>query len=806
MTTARTARICTIPLSRRHFLAGASALALAGPALARAGLDAQTIRVRPLPARFVTLAPSPFAEAEAANRRYLLSLDPERLLHTFYLSAGLPAPAPRYGGWEAAGIAGHSLGHWLSACSLVVANRGDGEIAARLDHALAEMARIQAAHGDGYCGGTTVERGGKIVDGKIVFEEVRRGEIRTGGFDLNGGWVPVYTWHKVHAGLVDAHNLAGNGRALPILLGLADYLGRIVEGLSDEQVQLLLRAEHGGINHAYADTYAITGDARWLRIAGTLRHKAVLDPLAAQQDRLAGLHANTQIPKVIGLARLHELTGNPAQAGAARFFHKAVTRDHSYVIGGNSDREHFGKPREMANAISETTCEACNSYNMLKLTRHLYGWRPDGALFDYYERVQLNHMLAHQRPDTGMFVYFMPMAAGGRRSFSTPEESFWCCVGSGMESHAKHADSIYWHDPAKLFVNLYIPSTLDWREGGWKLALETRYPHDGEIRLRVLRAPRGESALALRIPGWAATHRLTLAGRSLAAERSDGYAVVRRRWRPGDLVTLTLPMTLRSEAIPGDPATIAFVSGPLVLAADLGPADRPFDGAGPPIVTEAAPAAAAEPAAGGPHHYRIANPLGGSIALKPFYPLYDRRTAVYFRTFTPAGWASARDGYLAAEAARVELARRTTDLFHLGEMQPERDHGFEAEASEAVQLNGRSARKLRPGQAMRFRLARDPGEALLRVTYWGGDVDREIEIAVDGKLVALETRPGPRADRFVAVDYPLETSGKDSSELHFVARRGEAVVYEARTMRPVAGAVADGRRETPETSQGDAHA
>ncbi|MCD2323077.1 glycoside hydrolase family 127 protein [Sphingomonas sp. IC-56] len=774
----------TLTPTRRNFLAGASILALTGPALAQVKVPDRATRAEPVAARHVTLKPSPFADATAANRRYLLSLDPERLLHNFYTSAGLPAPAPVYGGWEAAGIAGHSLGHWLTACALVIADTGDREIAARLDHALSEMARIQAAHGDGYLGGTTVERGGKIVDGKIVFEEVRRGDIRTGGFDLNGGWVPVYTWHKVHAGLVDAHRLANNPRALPLLLGLSGYFGTIIEGLSDDQVQQILRAEHGGINESYADTYAITGDPRWLRLAERLRHKAVLDPLTAQQDKLAGLHANTQIPKVIGLARLHELTGNPAHATAARFFHSTVTQHHSYAIGGNSDREHFGKPGQLADAIAETTCEACNSYNMLKLTRHLYGWQPDASLFDYYERVQLNHMLAHQRPDTGMFVYFMPMAAGGRRSYSTPEESFWCCVGSGMESHAKHADSIYWQSADTLYVNLYIPSALDLPDRGWKLALDTEYPMDGRITLTVEKAPRRTSELALRIPGWSEGATLELDGKPMPLAPTQGYARLKRRWKAGERVTLSLPMALRTEAIPGDSNTLAFLSGPLVLAADLGPADRPFEGVGPALVAAGNPVQAAKPILGALHQYRVADPLGGETTLKPFYPLHDRRTAVYLKHFTPERWATARDAYVADATARAELARRTIDVFYLGEMQPERDHAFQSAKSEAFQLNGRSGRKLLTREAMRFRLAREPGATILRITYWGTDIDRVAAITADGKPLATERRAGPAVPKFVTIDYPLSATGSATTEIGFRAEKGETLVYEARTLRP----------------------
>ncbi len=768
--------------SRRDFLAGASMLAVAGPAMARAGAAPSRVAAEPVPARFVALKPSLFADAVAANRRYLLSLDPERLLHNFYLSAGLPPKGRAYGGWESAGIAGHSLGHWLSGCALLIANTGDRELAARLDHALAEMARIQAAHGDGYLGGTTVTRDGETVDGKIVFEEIRRGDIRSQGFDLNGGWVPVYTWHKVQAGLIDAHQLAGNRRALPILLGVAGYLGTIVEGLSEAQVQQVLRAEHGGINEAYAETHAITGDPRWLRIAEKLRHRAVLDPLTRQRDQLDGLHANTQIPKVIGLARLHELTGDPRHATAARFFHDRVTHHHSYVIGGNSEREHFGPPDKLAGRLSTATCEACNSYNMLKLTRHLYGWEPDGALFDYYERVQLNHMLAHQRPDTGRFAYFMPLETGAKRDFSTAEDSFWCCVGSGMESHAKHADSIFWHGADTLYVNLFIPAALEWR--GLGLDLDTRYPMDGEVTLAIRKAPARATTIALRVPGWAGAPRLALNGSPIEGERGRGYVRVTRRWRAGERLVLSLPMPLRAEPIPGDPNTVAFLSGPLVLAADLGPASAPFDGTPPALRIEGDPVTALRPAPGEPHRYRLTPILGEERTLAPFFAMYDRRTAVYFDSFTAARWTAEREAYLAAEAARADLARRTADIFHIGEMQPERDHGFESTRSEPGTFFGRNSRKLFAGEHMRFRMARHPGPAILQVTYWGHDIDRVAEITADGQSIAVERRPGPRKGEWVTVDYPLPASERPSVDIGFAARKGDTVVYEVRVVTP----------------------
>lgn len=764
-------------LSRRHMLATASILPLL-PALAQAAGYAE--RARPVPVRYVTLKPSPFADAMAANRRYLLSLDPERLLHNFYLAAGLAAPAPIYGGWESDSIAGHSMGHWMSAASLMIANGGDAELGAALDRTLASMQRIQQAGGDGYLGGMTVMRDGKSVPGKIVFEELRRGDIRT-TWELNGAWVPIYALHKIMAGLADAHALAGRKAALPILLGVADYFAGVIEPLSDAQVQQILSVEHGGILETYADLYATTGDPRWLKVARRLRHHAVVDPLVRGEDRLAGLHANTQIPKIIGLARLYEVGGDGQDASAARFFHATVTQHHSYVVGGNSEREHFGQPDRQGEQLTTATCEACNSYNMLKLTRHLYGWSPHANWFDFYERTQLNHMLAHQRPDTGQFVYFMPMEAGAKRDYSTPENSFWCCVGSGMESHAKHADSIYWQSGTTLFVNLFIPSTLDLPDGP-RIEMDTRYPQDGQVTLTLARPPRGTTTLAIRRPGWASGASLMLNGAPFAAPVEDGYWRIARKWQAGDRIALSIPFALRAEPLAGAPDTYAYVSGPLVLAADLAPADQRFDGPAPALLVQGEPGTALVALADRPHHYRATDVLGQSHDIVPFFPLYDRRAAIYFRTFTPAQWQSGRSAYMAAEAARADLARRTIDIFHIGEMQPERDHGFAATGGQSGEFYGKKNRSLPEGAEMRFSIARRPGPSTLQITYWGNDTGREMRIAVDGKEIAIERRERRVENEWLVVDYPLPPTTARQSTVTLTALKGKSAIYGIRSL------------------------
>jgi uncharacterized protein len=778
-------------ISRRALLASTAVIGLAGPAFA-AGFGRRKRLVQPVPLADVRLTPSIFADAVETNRRYLLALEPDRLLHNFRKSAGLPPKGRSYGGWEARGIAGHTLGHYLSACALMVAQTGDEAVRERLHYTIAELARCQAAHGDGYIGGTTVERDGIILDGKIVFEEIRRGEIRTGGFDVNGGWVPLYTWHKMHAGLVEACRLGGIAEALPVMVGMVDYLAAILEPLSDQQIQLLLAAEHGGLNESYADSYELTGNKRYLDLAERIYHRAVLSPLAEGRDVLAGLHANTQIPKVIGLARLHELTGDVRHAAAARFFHSAVLSDHSFVIGGNSEREHFGPPDLVSPLITDRTCEACNTYNMLKLTRHLYAWDGDASRFDYYERAHLNHIMAHQHPRTGMFVYFMPLGAGARRTYSTPEDSFWCCVGSGLESHSKHGDSIFWYDDAALYVNLFIPSKLSWRAKRMNLTLNTDYPFSEDIELVIDAPGAAPPAIALRVPGWCSNPKVEFNGEAARYRRRDGYAILTRSWRKGDVIRLTLPMRLAVEPAPDDPSLLAFVHGPIVLAADLGPAHARWNAPSPALVGDGG-AGALEPVDSARHLFRMAAAKPEPLLLSPFFNQYDRRTAVYFPIFTSERWATTVAAYAAEESERRAVEARTVDAIILGEMPSERDHGFTANHSEFISYGGRSGRQAWWGQRnyLEFTLAVGAGPMTLRALYWGEETNKDFDIFVDGVRVANERRSAVPTKRFEATDYPIPvhlTRGKKRITIRFETRGTDAPVYEVRTLSESVGA------------------
>lgn len=763
--------------TRRGTLAGGIAWG-ALPAFARAAPPAR-VTARPFPLAQVRLKPSIFLSSIEANQRYLLSLDPDRFLHNFHAGAGLPTKGDVYGGWESRGIAGHSLGHYLSALSLIHAQTGDSRFRERAAYILGELAAIQARQGDGYAGGTTVDRDGRTIDGKIVYEELRKGEIRSTGFSLNEGWVPLYTYHKVLAGTLDAHQHAGLEAGLSVAVGLGDYLGRILEGLDDAQVQDILRTEHGGLTESYAELYRRTGNRRWLTLSQRLRHHDIVDPLRAGRDELAGKHANTQIPKIVGDARLHELTGSDEYAQVAQFFWSTVTRDHSYVIGGNSDHEHFGPPRQLAHRLGQQTCEACNSYNMLRLTRHLYGWDADARYFDFYERAHLNHIMSQQDPASGMFTYFTALAPGMARVHSNPTEDFWCCVGSGMESHSKHGESIYWQRGDAVAINLYYASRLDAPEA--RLDMDTRFPLDDTVRITVEKAPR---ELALRVPGWCDAPSLQVNGKP-AGVREGAYLRL-ASLRTGDRIALRLPMALHTEATPDDPDLVAFLSGPLVLAADIGPADRPWDGLDPAIVTDLTRPELV--ATGGLHAYRL-GPQGkpGDLDLGPFFAQHRNRTAVYFRRFDTAAWPTQQAAWKREALERADLAARTVDLVRLGEQQPEVDHAFADSGQSAAVSHIAERSRMVNGGFFEFDLAVAPGPLALQVSYGGAQRDKDFRILVDGAQLARERLTGsPSAARNVQT-YPLPadlTQGKSRVRVRFESDTWQGVeVYSARIVR-----------------------
>jgi DUF1680 family protein len=611
--------------SRRQFLASGAALATAAKAQ-HTPVSPIRLRATPFPMTQVRLTASPFQEAQEADRSVLRGLPADRLLHNFRVNAGLRSPAEPLGGWErpACELRGHFTGHFLSACALMYAGAGDTALKDKAGYLVAELAKCQKALGDGYLSAFPLEYWDRLKSGQKV-------------------WAPFYTLHKIMAGLLDVHQHCGNAEALAVVKGAADWVDRWTEPIPYAHMQQVLQVEFGGMAEVLHNLAGVTGDMHYAEVGARFHHAAVFDPLALRRDALKGLHANTNVPKMIGCARRYELTGEMRYHDIADFFWYEVTTARTYCSGGTSNDEHWKTdPRRIAEelALSEQTNECCVAYNMLKLTRHLYQWTGSPAYFDYYERTLFNHRLGTIEPKTGATMYFLPLRAGGWKIFNSKYDSFWCCTGTGVEEYAKLNDSIYFASPADggIFVNLFIPSEVHAPERRVRLRQTTRFPEEGGTTLTMEEAPSREICVRVRVPAWAkdgVTAKLN--GRVLeGGAAADGYLAVKRIWKRGDRLEVRMPMSFYTEATPDDPTLVALYHGPLVMAAELGGENlnryQENQRLKQPILdTPALPdPARLKPISGQPLRFHNA---GRSFA--PLYQVMDQRYAVYFRSPRP---------------------------------------------------------------------------------------------------------------------------------------------------------------------------
>ncbi len=697
---------------------------------------------------------SPFKNAMDRDAAYMLRIEPKRLLHRFYENAGLPTQGDVYGGWESEGLSGHTLGHYLSACSMMYASTGDQRFKANVDFIVGELAICQQARKTGYVGG--------IPNEDSIFGKLLRGEIKTSGFDMNGGWSPWYTVHKVMAGLVDAYLYCNNQQALTVVIKMADWTGYIIKNLNQVQMQKMLTCEYGGMNDVLANIYSITGNKKYLDLSYRFYDDFVMKPLSEKIDPMPGKHSYTNVPKAIGSARQYELTANKGDQTIASFFWDIMVKDHTYVIGGNSNYEYCGEPDKLNDALSDNTCETCCTYNMLKLTRHLFCWKPDSRLADYYERALYNHILASQNPTDGMMCYFVPLRMGTKKEFSDEFNTFTCCVGSGMENHSKYTENIYYQGKdGSLYVNLFIPSQLNWKGKGITVKQLTAYPESDKTVLRIQAKIPRTFALRIRHPWWASKGvGVQVNGKkSNAIPDSLGYIVVDRSWKTGDSVEITLPMSLYTEGMPDNNKRIALLYGPVVLAGQLGE-NMPDPVYGTPVlltdnhtVTDWAKPVVNEPLAF--RLEKVGKPM--DVKLVPFYKTYDQYYNVYWDYFDNEEWEKRQTEYEAQKKHEKEIEERTIDIMRLGEMQPERDHHLTAsENSYAGGALGKMGREARKNGFFAFDMKVQPGVTnILLCTYLGDDRNRSFDILVDGSKIAEENLTGGETGKFFDKEYTI---------------------------------------------------
>ncbi|PIH59266.1 glycoside hydrolase family 127 protein [Paenibacillus sp. LK1] len=735
----------------------------------------------------VNLLNGVFQTSQEVGEKYLLSLDIDRFLAPCFEAHGLPAKKERYAGWEARSISGHSLGHYLSALAVTYQATGNETLKQTLDYAVSELASIQQTTGSGYVGGLSEE----------AFRIAFRAE-HIGGFNIGEYWVPWYSVHKIYRGLIDAYKLTGNRQALDVVTRFADWA---VEGLSpmtEEQMQIMLQCEQGGMNEVFAHLYGITGKSVYLEIANKFTHQLILEPLEHKQDDLQGKHANTQIPKVIGAAEIYNQDHNhESYRTAAEFFWDTTIHHRSYVFGATSISEHYeAKGME---SLGIKTGESCCTHNMMHLTKQLYTWNPDSAYMDYYENAIYNHILGTQDPDTGNKTYFASTLQGHYKIYGTHDTAWWCCTGSGMENPGKYAEAIYFEDEQDLYVNLYIASQLDWKSQGISLKLETDFPYSEKVTLTITEGS-ASANLRLRVPSWLQEPMTATVNGDTAhphTRMEPGYLNIERTWTAGDVITITLPMSLHQYTSRDDAHKVAFLYGPIVLAGALGSEGLPED----TIVDETAlnPKTASVPVIWTEQEdvrewikavdastltFEISKDVtsdGNPVKLIPFYDVHHEFYTIY--------WPFNDEG----DALEKELNDITIDRVQPDGQQDEIGHHLDSNCR-AEHHNGSytdSRNKLHmwreafgvSGAYFSYQLAVD-GSApnYVCVAYWGGDHspferegtmhERIFSIAVDGHVVGEQRIHMNKIGEVFYVTYHVPeklTSGKDNVRVAFQA-------------------------------------
>lgn len=737
----------------------------------------------------IELLDSPFKRAQTVDKQYLLELDADRLLAPFLREAGLAPKAESYTNWENTGLDGHIGGHYLSALSLMLASTGDKLIKDRLDYMITQLKYCQDINKDGYIGG--------VPGGKEIWKEIASGNIRAGSFDLNGKWVPLYNIHKTYAGLRDAWLYTGNETAKDMLIKMTDWAVHLVENLDETQIQDMLRSEYGGLNETFADAAAIAENKKYLELAHKFSHQAILNPLLMKEDKLTGLHANTQIPKVIGFKRIADIEGNNNWSEAAQYFWETVIENRSVCIGGNSVGEHFNPANDFSKMIKSIEGpETCNTYNMLRLSKMLYRTSLDKKYIDYYEKALYNHILSSQQPEKGGFVYFTQMRPGHYRVYSQPHTSMWCCVGSGMENHAKYGEMIYAHTRDELYINLFIPSKLNWQEKFTEIIQKNTFPDEDQTRITVNPRNSIPFTLKLRYPSWIENDNLkvTVNGEDFPINNTDkDYIVIERKWEKGDEIVMKMPMKLYAEQLPDNSNYYSFLYGPVVLAAKTGIDDLKGlfadDSRGghiahgkqiplrdmPIIVSESDKLTASlKRVAGKPLTFELKNlypeKYAAGLELIPFFRLHDSRYIIYWPQATVEGVKDIRAQIEQEEDERIKLDLLTTDKVVCGEQQPESDHYVQSENSQTGFFDDIHWREAHGWFSYELKNTNKNAEYLY-FKYFDRDHSRFFDIYINGTKISSLNSEGNNSDNLLFITYPIPEQErlKDTLTIKFEA-------------------------------------
>lgn len=757
----------------------------------------------------VTLLDGPLKKARDLNIKTLLQYDCDRLLAPYRKEAGLTPKKKPYPNWD--GLDGHVGGHYLTAMAINAAT-GNEECRQRMEYMISELQLCADANiknhpewGKGYVGG--------MPNSERIWSTFKKGNFGT----YFGSWAPFYNLHKMYAGLRDAWLYCNNEQAKGLFIGFCDWVIDLTADLSDEQMEQMLNNEHGGMNEVLADAYAITKDKKYLNAARRFSHHRLLTPMSQRQDCLDNMHANTQVPKVVGFERISELSGDETFHNASAFFWDIVTGERSLAFGGDSRREHFPSKEACTDFINDIDGpETCNTNNMLKLTEDLHRRNPEARFADFYELATFNHILSSQHPEHGGYVYFTPARPRHYRNYSAPNEAMWCCVGTGMENHGKYGQFIYTKRANSLFVNLYTASELNWKEKGIQLRQETTFPYSETSRI-IISQGKGQFALQVRYPGWVKPGEFSVKVNGKPVTIVTGpssYVTIDRQWKKGDVVDINFPMYNSIKYLPNVPQYIALMHGPILLGMKTGTEDMAHlvaddsrfgqYASGKKLPVNEAPilinndiesiANQLQPITGKPLHFTLTTKMENAIhnEIQPFFEIHDSRYMMYWLALSESNYKGYLDDLAKAERDRQALEARTVDKVQPGEQQPETDHKMETDRSQVGNSNDVFFRDASDGHYFSY-LMQTGGQTdlSLRLKYWGvGEwKTHEFDIFIDDILVKEVNNTGKyRISEFKYETYPIPAQlldGKTQVRVKFVAKPHKQIgeIYEVRLVK-----------------------
>lgn len=760
----------------------------------------------------ITLLDGPLKHARDLNVQVLLKYDCDRMLAPYRKEAGLQPRKPSYPNWD--GLDGHVGGHYLSALAINAAT-GNEECRKRMEYMISELQLVLDANNqrpEAWCHNYI----GGVPNSAKMWTAFSKGDFGP----YFGTWAPFYNIHKMYAGLRDAWLYCGNEQAKNLFLKFCDWAVDITRDLNDEQMEKMLGNEHGGMNEVLADAYAITGEQKYLNCARRFSHKLLLVPMEEGKDCLDNMHANTQIPKVIGYQRIAELAHDVQYHNASEYFWEIVTRQRSLAFGGNSRREHFPTKENCIDYINDIDGpESCNTYNMLKLTEDLNRVKPNGMYGDFYETAMFNHILSAQHPQHGGYVYFTSARPRHYRNYSAPNEAMWCCVGTGMEDHGKYGQFVWTHDKGvkaeddALYVNLFVASELNWKDRKMVIRQQTAFPYAESSVVEVAKG-KGTFILKVRKPSWCENFTVKGVGFDADSYEENGFVCMKRKWKKGDQIKISMPMHAYIKPMINVPQYVAIMYGPILLGMKTGTEDMrgliaddsrfgQYAG-GKKLALDEAPillpkhlddiAKNLKPVPGKPLHFKLATRMENAIdgELQPFFEIHDSRYMMYWLALGENDYKAYMQKLADEEKARQALEARTVDKVNPGEQQPETDHNMEADVTERGNTEGVFFRDARDGHFFSY-LMQTKGETnlSLQLKFWGQDEWRtsEFDIYVNDKLLcSVNNSHRWRTTQFKTVDYAIPSEfvkGKKEIRVKFVAHKGKQVgqIYGVRLVK-----------------------